>query len=415
MAVKPIKVTQLNNYIGRVLKTDPILGGLAVIGEISNLKYHNSGHVYFTLKDEGSRINCFMADRVASSLRYELTDGMEIIVSGYISVYEKGGYYSLNVRSVEVSGQGNLAAAYRAMYDRLLKEGLFDQKYKKPLPVFPEKVCVVTSPTGAAVRDILKIIKSRNNLVNVLIYPCLVQGDHAAGDIAAAIEAVNLKFPDTDLIIVGRGGGSLEELWAFNEEKVARSIFASLIPVISAVGHETDFSISDYVADRRAETPTAAAVMAVPDTFQLMEDADNIMENTSTRLKRIMNLKKESLKRFSGQMLSAFFVHRVEKHRTDTEKHIDDLRKGMQKKMGDLKAGLENCMIRLEAGSPDNIIKRGYAVIRDSENGQILTDTGKLAEGKIINVVMRNGSVQAEVKHLDPGLSGTDLLKNTIE
>lgn len=401
MAVRPIKVSQLNNYIGRILKTDPILGGVAVIGEISNLKYHNSGHVYFTLKDDGSRVNCFMADRVASALRYELTDGMEIVVSGYISVYEKGGYYSLNVRSLEVSGQGSLAAAYKAMYDRLLKEGLFDRKYKKPLPSFPEKICIITSPTGAAVRDIIKIIRTRNICTDVFVYPCLVQGENAGTSICHALEEVNLRFPETDLIIVGRGGGSLEELWAFNEERVARSIFASIIPVISAVGHETDFSISDYVADKRAETPTAAAVMAVPDTFRLMDDADRIMENTAVRLKRIMNLKDESIKRFSAEMLSAFFIHRLEKAGSDTDRQADMLVNGIKKLIADAEAGLENCRVRLEAGSPESIIKRGYSVVRDTLTGQIISDASGLRQGQEISIIMRNGSVQAEVSSLD--------------
>ena len=265
MAVKPVKVSQLNGYIKRVLQSDPLLGNVSVIGEISNLKYHGSGHVYFTLKDEASKISCFLPYEYRKDLRYELSDGMEIIATGYIYLYERGGTYSLNVREIAVEGVGNLMAAFERLKDKLSKEGLFDENYKKPIPFFPRKIAVITSETGAAVRDIIKIIRSRNNIVDVLVYPCLVQGPGAAAEIADAIEAVNRLFPETDTIIVGRGGGSLEELWAFNEEIVARSIFASRIPVISAVGHETDFTIADFVADKRAETPTAAAQMAAPD------------------------------------------------------------------------------------------------------------------------------------------------------
>ena len=259
MAIKPVKVSQLNGYIKRILQTDPLLGNVSVIGEISNLKFHGSGHVYFSMKDEGSRLNCFLPADRAQNLRYELSEGMEITASGYIYLYERGGSYSLNIRDIEVAGLGNLSIAFEKLKAKLEAEGLFDKEHKKEIPFFPEKIAVVTSETGAAVRDILKIIKSRNNYVDVLIYPVLVQGPSAAGEIAHAIADINEKWPDIDTIITGRGGGAMEELWAFNEEIVARSIYASKIPVISAVGHETDFTIADFVADRRAETPTAAA------------------------------------------------------------------------------------------------------------------------------------------------------------
>ena len=265
MAIKPVSVSQLNGYIKRILQTDPLLGNVSVVGEVSNLKYHGSGHVYFTLKDANSKISCFLPHDRAEALRYELSEGMEITASGYIYLYERGGSYSLNIRDIEVAGLGNLAIAFEKLKSKLEAEGLFDPAKKKAIPSFPEKIAVVTSETGAAVRDILKIIKNRNNYVDVLIYPVLVQGPAAAGEIAAAINHINEKWPDTDTIITGRGGGSMEELWAFNEEIVARAIYASAIPVISAVGHETDFTIADFVADRRAETPTAAAHMAVPD------------------------------------------------------------------------------------------------------------------------------------------------------
>ena len=265
MAVKPVKVSQLNGYIKRILQTDPILGNVSVVGEISNLKFHGSGHVYFSMKDEGSRLNCFLPSERAESLRYELSEGMEITASGYIYLYERGGSYSLNIRDIEVAGLGNLSIAFEKLKEKLGKEGLFDAEHKKEIPFFPEKIAVVTSESGAAIRDILKIIKNKNNYVDILIYPVLVQGPAAAGEIAEAICDINENCPDVDTIIVGRGGGAMEELWAFNEEIVARSIYNSNIPVISAVGHETDVTISDFVADRRAETPTAAANLAVPD------------------------------------------------------------------------------------------------------------------------------------------------------
>lgn len=400
MAIKPINVTQLNRYIGRVMQTDPILGNVSVIGEISNLKYHSSGHIYFTLKDAGSRINCFLSAKNAAGLRYELTDGMEIVVNGFISVFEKGGYYSLNIRTVDVSGAGSLAAAYKALFDRLQKEGLFEEAHKKELPAFPKKICVITSPTGAALRDILKIIRSRNFLVDVLIYPCLVQGDAAAGQIAAAIQDVNRRFPEMDVIITGRGGGSREELWAFNEEIVARSIFESQIPVISAVGHETDFSISDYAADRRAETPTAAAVMAVPDLFRIKEEMEEHLKSSRSRLQRVLSLKNEAMKRYSGEMLDRFFGYRVEKclHSAAQQKELLELH--MQKRLEAAEAGMEKCRIMLEAGNPAHMLKKGYAIVQETDTGRILTRAQQLKAQGAVTVKMQGGSFLADIREI---------------
>lgn len=397
MALKPVKVSQLNKYIGRVMQTDPILGNVSVIGEISNLKYHSTGHVYFTLKDDASRINCFLSARIAAGLRYRLADGMEIIASGYVGVYEKGGYYSLNVRDVQVSGEGELAAAYRAMYDRLLREGLFDAAHKKKLPAFPKKICIITSPTGAAVRDIIKIIKSRNDTADVILYPCLVQGEAAAPDIAAAIDNVNKKFNDVDVIITGRGGGSLEDLWAFNEEAVARSIYASAIPVISAVGHETDFAISDYVADVRAETPTAAAMMAAPDTFMLREAVTDMKNEISRRAGRIVGTRAEALERYTPRMLSVLFSRRVVDSYYMTERSVKELKTGMQSRISLAESALDKFKTMLYAGDPERIINRGYAIVRDDVTGEVISDAGALSEGMRVTIHMRGGDAGADI------------------
>ena len=269
MALKPVSVTQLNEYISRVLTTDPLLGNIRVTGEITNLKYHSTGHVYFSIADENSKINCFFPASYVKNLRIELYDGLKVIINGYINVYKKGGTYTLFVRSIESCGEGDLAAAFELLKKKLDAEGLFAQEHKKPIPAFPRKIGIVTSETGAALQDILKIIKGRTSLVDIAIFPVLVQGPDAAADIASALDRINETFHDIDTLIVGRGGGSAEDLWPFNEECVARAIYRSRIPVISAVGHEIDFTISDFVVDRRAETPTAAAEMAVPDTNEL--------------------------------------------------------------------------------------------------------------------------------------------------
>lgn len=397
MALKPIKVSQLNKYIGRVMQTDPILGNVSVIGEISNLKYHSSGHVYFTLKDDAGKLNCFVTGSVVKNIRFQLADGMEVITAGYISVYEKGGYYSLNVRDIQVSGEGELALAYKAMYERLFGEGIFDASHKKQLPLFPKKVCVITSPTGAAVRDIIKIIKSRNNVVDVMVYPCVVQGDGAAVQIASAIDDVNARFNDTDVMIVGRGGGSLEELWAFNEEIVARSIYASDIPVISAVGHETDFSISDYAADVRAETPTAAAALAVPDTFRLMNELDKLSDTMLSHIKRMRDMKAESLKRYQPHMLSVMFSKRVTNALHMTERLSDSIKNSIISRLMTASASLEKYGIMLDAGDPQHIINRGYAVIHDAESDRMISDAAQLTDGMNIKLRVRKGEAAAEI------------------
>jgi exodeoxyribonuclease VII large subunit len=396
MAIKPIKVSQLNGYIKRVLQSDPLLGNVSVIGEISNLKYHGTGHVYFTLKDETSKINCFLASEYLKDLRYELSDGVEIIANGYIYLYERGGTYSLNVRDIAVEGVGNLQAAFERLKDKLSKEGLFDEKYKKPIPFFPRKIAVVTSETGAAVRDIIKIIKSRNNIVDILIYPCLVQGPGAAPEIADAIAEVNRLFPGTDTIIVGRGGGSMEELWAFNEEIVARSIFASKIPVISAVGHETDFTIADFVADKRAETPTAAAQMAAPDVAALKEYVENEKGNLIHTMERIIRYMELRVAANSTVALAAGLSHRLLFYAMKAETLRKEMASSLNGQLGELAARAEKLKAGLDALNPKNIMDRGYAAILDSQ-GKLAGSVERFETGGRLTAVMRDGEIDCEV------------------
>lgn len=392
MALKPLKVSQVNKYIGRILSTDPILGSILIKGEISNLKYHGSGHLYFSLNDESSTLRCFMPSTYVSKLRYELVNGMEITAEGHISVYEQGGSYSLNVRSIEVLGAGDLAAAFRALYEKLESEGLFAAENKKLIPEFPTTVCIITAETGAAVRDILKIIKSRNNVVNIIVYPCTVQGEYAAEEIASAVTDVNRKFNYVDTIIVGRGGGSAEDLWAFNEEIVARSIFESKIPVISAVGHETDFTIADYVADRRAETPTAAAVMAVPDSEELQHNLYDMHEKIRRSMLYRIDYRKSLLKHFDGQILSYTLGNRVEtmKARCDMLKNglINDIKSMIEM----LQGATDRQAAVLEAASPESILAKGYAIVR-TEDGKVITSVGAAVKEQYISLQMKDGSI----------------------
>ena len=372
--MKPVTISQLNGYIKRILQMDPILGNVSVIGEISNFKYHGTGHVYFSMKDENSKINCFLPANEAAKLRYELADGMEITATGYIYLYEKGGTYSLNVREIEVSGQGDLSIAFEKLKEKLKTEGLFDAKHKKTLPKFPKKIALVTSGTGAAIEDMLKIIKSKNNIVDILIYPVLVQGVGAAADISSAIKQINEEFPEIDVIITGRGGGSVEELWAFNEEIVVRSIFDSKIPVISAVGHETDVTMADFVADVRAETPTAAAGIAVPDTFELKKHINSLESN----LYDIIN------------------VYFINKQRQLDGYNIDLFVSNFVNKMDIYKAKIDSFKIKLESLNPKNIMTLGYGAILN-ENGTLIGTAKAFKPDDFLSVVLSDGTVNCNV------------------
>ena len=396
MALKPVRVSQLNSYIKRILQTDPILGNISVIGEISNLKFHGSGHVYFSLKDETGKVNCFLAADNFSRLEFELEEGLEIIASGYIYLYERGGSYSLNIRDIEISGQGNLAAEFLRLKSKLEKEGLFDTAHKKNIPAFPYRVAVVTSETGAAIRDIVKTIRRKNDFTDILIYPVLVQGPNAPDEISAAIDDLNQRYNDIDVIIVGRGGGSMEELWAFNEEIVVRSIFNSHIPIISAVGHETDFTISDFVADLRAETPTAAAERAVPDTFLLREK----LETYKLELKRNLNMILEDRKKQLKLLDPEAFGRDIQSHIIMDQMKLDTVAQSMKEllvmKINEYRHRLDILKTGLESCNPETILKKGYSVVTDTD-GRIIKDAETLRKGDIITIKACRGSAQAAI------------------
>ena len=375
MATRPISVSQLNGYIQRVLQNDTLLMNIAVTGEISNLKYHSSGHVYFSLSDEGAKVNCFLPANIAANLRYRLGNGLEITATGSINVYKKGGYYSLFVRLIDVAGEGNLSAAFQLMKEKLDKEGLFDSRHKKPIPTFPHHIGIVTAETGAAVEDIIKIIRRRNEMVDITVFPVPVQGEGAADSIAEMLDLINAKFSDVDTLIVGRGGGSAEDLWAFNEEVLARAIFRSRIPVISAVGHEIDFTISDFVADRRAETPTAAAEIAVPDIndlkLWLSDRKENFLSELNSRL-RLAELKAESM--------------------------LSEMRNGLHRIIERHSFNIEKMKIILEESNPIAILEKGYSIIENVE-GSIIGSSNDLTDGEYI-IRFKDGRKKVSIKNV---------------
>lgn len=379
MALKPVTVTQLNEYISRVLGTDPLLSNISVTGEISNLKFHSSGHVYFSMIDQSSKVNCFLPASCFRNLAYTLGDGLNVTVRGYINVYKKGGAYTLFIRELEVAGEGDLSTAFELLKKKLQEEGLFDPSFKKKIPAFPKKIGILTSKTGAAVRDMVKIIQSRTKAVDVIIFPVPVQGTDAAAQMADMLDHVNENFYDIDTLIIGRGGGSAEDLWPFNEEILARAIFRSRIPVISAVGHEIDFSISDFVADLRAETPTAAAEKAVPDDSQIIRSLDTYRSQLNSALK-----------------------NKVMYHRMSLKSCIQDMRSVLIRRIDRAEHEIKQNLITLEENNPSNILSKGYTFM-EGPDGKVVASASDMEEGGRYRIYFRDGTVEVTVSEIKEG------------
>lgn len=379
MALKPVTVTQLNEYISRVLGTDPLLSNISVTGEISNLKFHSSGHVYFSMIDQSSKVNCFLPASCFRILAYTLGDGLNVTVRGYINVYKKGGAYTLFIRELEVAGEGDLSTAFELLKKKLQEEGLFDPSFKKKIPAFPKKIGILTSKTGAAVRDMVKIIQSRTKAVDVIIFPVPVQGTGAAAQMADMLDHVNENFYDIDTLIIGRGGGSAEDLWPFNEEVLARAIFRSRIPVISAVGHEIDFSISDFVADLRAETPTAAAEKAVPDDSQIIRSLDTYRSQLNSALK-----------------------NKVMYHQMSLKSCIQDMRSVLIRRIDRSEHEIKQNLITLEENNPSNILSKGYTFM-EGPDGKVVASASDMEEGGRYRIYFRDGTVEVTVSEIKEG------------
>lgn len=382
MAMKPVTVSQLNEYIGRIMSTDPILGNITVVGEASGVKYHSTGHIYFSVIDGESKLNCFFNRDYVPMLRFELTDGMEVVLSGSVTVFKKNGTYSLYVKNIEVSGEGSLAIAADQLKAKLDKEGLFDPAHKKQVPQYPKKIGIVTSETGAAVRDILKILATRNPNVGVIVFPVLVQGHGAAADIAGMIDYINENYEDIDTLIVGRGGGSIEDLWAFNEEVVARSIYNSRIPIISAVGHEIDFTIADMVADLRAETPTAAASLAVTDLAQLKANIDGLADDLLRQL-----------------------VNKLDYQRLRVDNLYSDIKISLEMKLNRFASMLENYRIALQENNPELVLAKGYSILTD-ENKRNIKSVGDLIIGGNYSLKLSDGDANCQITQIKKNAEG---------
>ncbi len=389
-----VTVSQLNNYMKRYIDNNVHLTNLYVKGEISNYKKHYSGHIYMTLKDEGSAIKAVMFKWSAASLKFDVENGMCVIACGKVSVFERDGQYQLYIDSMTPDGVGELYVAYEQLKQKLEKEGLFDPSFKKEIPKYPKRIGVVTSPTGAAVRDIINVITRRYNLANMYIYPAQVQGIGAGDSVAKGIEFFN-KNHLADVLIVGRGGGSIEDLWAFNEEVVARAIFASEIPVISAVGHETDFTISDFVADLRVPTPSAAAEMSVPNMIELRSNLQTTSARLLSLLGRLCEIKRQQLNTLTSNSAFSNFDSLIDEKRMIVDSLLKECTDGFSKILVEKSHKFSNIISKIEALNPMAVLTRGYAIAQ--LNGHPLKSVNDVNINDDFELVFKDGKLNCRV------------------
>jgi exodeoxyribonuclease VII large subunit len=388
-------VTQVNRYIKQLLEKDALLRDVYVEAEISNFKAHGKGHLYFTLKDENAAIAAVMFRGNAEKLKFKPENGMRVTVFGYVSAYEKTGQYQLYVQLMEPAGKGALYLAYEQLKQRLEKAGVFDVRHKKPIPKYPGCVAVITSPTGAAVRDIIQISKRRNPSVELVIRPVLVQGENAAPDIVRAIREVN-EWGAADTIIVGRGGGSIEDLWAFNEESVARAIFESKIPVISAVGHETDFTIADFISDMRAPTPSAAAELAIPEVKGFKDRIDTALSRMNLSAEKKLRESRLLYDRLASARMFKYPLEEINQNKTYVYDLYNRLERAMGAKTERMGLKLGALSDGLERLSPLAVLKKGYSIVYNEKN-ELVKDSTTLKTDDIISIKLYKGNATAKV------------------
>ncbi len=398
MIGETLTVTELNTYIKALIESDDVLAGISVKGEISNFKAHTSGHLYFTLKDENSLIRAVMFRSSAARIPFIPENGMKVVCRGRVSVYPRDGQYQFYADSMEPDGLGSLYLAFEQLKNKLTAEGLFDPANKKPLPKIPSAVGLITSPTGAAVRDMINVTGRRFPYAEIVLYPVLVQGPDAPPDLIEALRYFN-EAGGVDVIIIGRGGGSIEDLWAFNDEGVARAIAASSIPVISAVGHETDFTICDFVADKRAATPSQAAEFAVPDTEKLKVQFQNVIKLEENCLKSIISSYREKVSAFSSRRSLTDPRSFIDERRILVDMRAEKLSYSFDKILLDNKSRLSSVCAKLETLSPLSVISRGYSAVTDEE-GRLVKSIDQLRVGETVSFLTGGGEADAEITEI---------------
>lgn len=385
-------VSQVNRFIKQMVDKTPVLNNICIKGEISNFKRHFSGHCYLTLKDDGGVLRAVMFKGVADKLGYEPENGMKVLAAGRISVYERDGAYQLYIEDLKRDGLGSLYEAYEKLKKQLENEGLFDASHKKPIPKFPKTVGVVTAKTGAAVRDIINVLNRRYPYAKVVLYPSLVQGENAAKNVCEAIEYFNEKNL-ADVLIVGRGGGSIEDLWAFNEEITARAIYHSKIPVISAVGHETDFTIADFVSDLRAPTPSAAAELAVPSAAELKNRFNDYLKRLVLAQKSVIVKKRSSLERIKLKNVDAL----LDDYRLRFDNLLIQAQKSMKIVFERKKKILVQLSARMEAMSPLAVLSRGYSIAVDNDKN-VIKSVNDINKDDEFELILSDGSKKCRVE-----------------
>jgi len=391
-------VSQVNIYIKSLFESDKHLKDIIIKGEISNFKLHTSGHMYMSLKDDGGVLRAVMFKGQAGKLPFTPQNGMKIIAHGRIAVYERDGQYQLYIDGMQPDGVGALHMAYEQLKAKLSEEGLFDEQYKKTLPKYPKKVGIVTASTGAAIRDILNVLSRRFASADVLLYPVLVQGEGAAAQIAEAIEWFN-REKSADVLIVGRGGGSIEDLWAFNEEVVARTIFASEIPIVSAVGHEVDFTIADFVADMRAPTPSAAAELVVPSQIELSERINTMNSRMLYSLNQWLTTRRTRVANIIDKPIMQTPVTKIDERRLRLDNITKHFENAGQTKLANKRQQFLLNTSKLESLSPLSIMNRGFAAVK-SQNGEFIKSAKQMKTGDSVNVLMSDGNVKCDIKEI---------------
>lgn len=391
-----LTVTQVNTYIRHLMDADEILRNVWIRGEISNFKLHYSGHMYMSLKDEGSSIRAVMFKGNNQRLRFTLENGMSVIAAGRISVYERDGQYQLYIEEMLPEGTGDLYIAYEQLKKKLAAEGLFDEDKKKPIPKYPARIGVVTSGTGAAVRDILNVLKRRYPVADICIYPVLVQGEGASAEIEAALRFFS-RSKNVDVVIVGRGGGSIEDLWAFNEERTVRAVSECEIPVISAVGHETDFTLCDFAADLRAPTPSAAAELAVPDISEVAAYIEHSRAMLSRALINIIEKGEQRQKIAEAKLSPDILLARIDDGYLRLDTFFGRLEASLSKAVAEAEKRMAVAASSLDALSPLKVLARGYSVA-EKEDGEIIKSIGDVSVGEKIAVILSDGAIGCEVK-----------------
>ena len=393
---KVYSVSQINKYIKMVFDKDVFLNNISIRGEITNFKAHYTGHFYFTLKDETSTIKCVMFKSAAELVKFKPADGMKVVISGQVSVFERDGVYQIYCRKMEPEGLGELYLAYEQLKEKLTKEGLFDERYKKKIPFLPSRVGVITSRTGAVVRDIINVTTRRYPNVNLLIYPAAVQGVNVASTVIAGIETFN-KLNNVDVIIIARGGGSFEDLFGFNDEALARKIFESKIPIVSAVGHETDFTICDFVSDLRAPTPSAAAELVYPEYTDLIRKISIDKNRIILGIKNYILRKKEYVKRIRAAKLEKMPLDIISKNRMYIDSIVKNSFNDVNMMLQKNKAKTMQIVAKIDALSPLKTLSRGYSVVQNID-GKVVKSVNDVSKNDKINLILTDGKISAVVE-----------------